>query len=80
MTTSVRSSKFTFQLRKEGFCHIDALDPSKAMLAVAKKDDLYENYIYEFITDKQLPIESGKSYRQFKAGKLFSEFLVKQFS
>lgn len=43
-------------LRQQGFCHIDALDPSEDMLALARKDALYENYICEFITDKQLPI------------------------
>ena len=50
------------QLRQQGFCHIDALDPSEDMLALARKDALYENYICEFITDKQLPIPPGESY------------------
>ena len=48
-----------FQLRSQGFIHIDALDPSEPMLAVAKKDNLYENYFCEFISDKKLPIEAG---------------------
>ena len=32
------------------------------MLAMAKKDALYENYICEFVTDKQLPVATGESY------------------
>lgn len=46
-------------LRKLGFCRIDGVDPSEDMLAMAKKDALYENYICEFVTDKQLPIVTG---------------------
>lgn len=53
-------TKLNFQLRKHGFCNIDALDPSEAMLAVAKEEKLYENYFCEFITDKQLPIPPGE--------------------
>ena len=43
-------------LRAEGFLHIDALDPSESMLARARKEELYENYICEFLTDKHLPV------------------------
>lgn len=43
-------------LQKQGFRHVDALDPSEAMLAVAKREKLYENYFCEFITDERLPI------------------------
>ena len=49
-----------FQLRAQGFEHIDALDPSATMLSVAKKNNLYENYFCEFLTDKELPIAPGK--------------------
>ena len=48
-----------FQLRECGFRHIDALDPSEDMLSVAKKENLYDNYICEFLTDKKLPIAPG---------------------
>lgn len=43
-------------LRANGFVHIDALDPSKEMLDVAKKEGLYENYFVDFLNEKQLPI------------------------
>ena len=47
------------QLRANGFVHIDALDPSKEMLDVAKKEGLYENYFVDFLNEKQLPIPPG---------------------
>ena len=53
------------QLRKKGFCHIDALDPSEDMLSIARKDNLYENYYCEFLTEKQLPIAPGEISYQF---------------
>ena len=49
-----------FQLREQGFRHIDALDPSEAMLSRAKKDNLYDNYINDFLTEKPLPISPGE--------------------
>lgn len=52
------------QLREQGFRHIDALDPSESMLSVAKKENLYDNYIVEFLTDKQLPIPAGQWHSQ----------------
>lgn len=58
-------------LRENGFTHIDALDPSDAMLSVAKKDNLYDNYICEFLTDKQLPIPAD-SYDGVTAAACFS--------
>ena len=48
------------QLREQGFRHIDALDPSEEMMNVARTDKLYEKYFCEFLTEKQLPIESSK--------------------
>lgn len=49
-----------FQLKKHGFQHIDALDPSQGMLDKAKEKDLYEKYICDFITDNHLDIEESK--------------------
>ena len=48
------------QLKKLGFEHIDALDPSVPMLNVAKDRDLYENYYIEYLTDAKLPIPDSK--------------------
>ena len=50
-----------FQLKENGFRHIDALDPSDEMLNVARKDGLYENYFCDFLNEKQLPIAPGKT-------------------
>lgn len=47
------------QLKKHGFQHIDALDPSQGMLDKAKEKNLYERYICDFITDKHLDIEDN---------------------
>lgn len=58
-------------LREQGFRHIDALDPSESMLSVAKKENLYDNYIVEFLTDKQLPIPAD-SYDGVTAAACFS--------
>lgn len=44
------------QLRKHGFEHIDALDPSQGMLDKAREKKLYDKYICEFISDKPLDI------------------------
>lgn len=49
-----------FQLKQQGFVHIDALDPSEGMLEKAKARSLYENYICDYITDKQLDIQESK--------------------
>ena len=71
------------QLRELGFRHIDALDPSEAMLSVAKKENLYDNYIIEFLTDKQLPIAAGRVLRfisklNFRSNvRLFWHFFIK---
>ena len=47
------------QLKANGFVHIDALDPSQAMLDLAKKEGLYENYFVDFLNEKQLSIPPG---------------------
>ncbi|XP_053372937.1 ubiquinone biosynthesis O-methyltransferase-like [Mercenaria mercenaria] len=48
------------QLKKYGFEHIDALEPSEDMLNEARKNNLYENYFVEFIsgTPSSLPANS----------------------
>ena len=37
-------------LRAEGFRHIDAVDASEAMLSVARRDNLYDNYYCEIFS------------------------------
>lgn len=54
-------ANFYLQLKKHGFQHIDALDPSQGMLDKAKEKNLYERYICDFITDKHLDIEDSKT-------------------
>lgn len=49
------------ELREFGFRHIDALEPSEAMLKEAKKAHLYENYFIEYISQSQTTI-SENSY------------------
>ena len=49
-----------FQLKLQGFQHIDALDPSEGMLEKAKSRNLYDRYICDYITDKQLDIPESK--------------------
>ncbi|KAL3836906.1 hypothetical protein ACJMK2_022312 [Sinanodonta woodiana] len=46
------------ELRKHGFQHIDALDPSEGMLSKARAKNIYERIICDYITDKRLDIES----------------------
>lgn len=41
---------FQFQMRREGFTYIDALEPSDAMLEIARIDNLYNNYFVEGIS------------------------------
>jgi len=48
------------QLKIQGFQHIDALDPSEGMLEKAKSRNLYDRYICDYITDKQLDILESK--------------------
>lgn len=39
------------EVKKYGFQHIDALEPSEAMMNEAKKANVYENYFVEFLTE-----------------------------
>nr|KAG5695251.1 hypothetical protein BaRGS_008079 [Batillaria attramentaria] len=45
------------ELQKLGFRHMDALDPSRAMLDVAKSRGVYISFFCNYIDDKQLPID-----------------------
>jgi len=49
-------------LKEHGFKHIDALDPSQGMLDKAKKKNLYERYICDFITDNPLQNIAENTY------------------
>ncbi|XP_046547347.1 methyltransferase-like protein 27 [Haliotis rubra] len=44
------------EMRKQGFLHIDGLEPSEKMLEQAKKNNLYERYICVILADKTLDI------------------------
>ncbi|XP_046547353.1 methyltransferase-like protein 27 isoform X2 [Haliotis rubra] len=44
------------EMRKQGFLHIDGLEPSERMLEQAKKNNLYERYICDILADKTLDI------------------------
>ncbi|XP_046547356.1 uncharacterized protein LOC124257355 isoform X3 [Haliotis rubra] len=44
------------KMRKQGFLHIDGLEPSERMLEQAKKNNLYERYICDILADKTLDI------------------------
>ena len=54
------TSRCMFQLKLQGFQHIDALDPSEGMLEKAKSKNVYDRYICDFFTEKQLDIPEGK--------------------
>lgn len=60
------------ELHKRGFRHIDALDPSEAMLNEAKKWEVYENYIVNFISGSPLNIQAD-SYDVLTGCGVFSE-------
>ncbi|KAK7481248.1 hypothetical protein BaRGS_00027508 [Batillaria attramentaria] len=47
------------ELQKLGFRHMDALDPSRAMLDVAKSRGVYISFFCNYIDDKQLPIDEN---------------------
>ncbi|XP_045208679.2 uncharacterized protein LOC123560578 [Mercenaria mercenaria] len=47
------------ELRKQGFKHIDGLEPQGTMLDKARELDLYENYFQTFITEKPLDIPAN---------------------
>ena len=46
-------------MKKVGFQHIDALDPSEGMLEKARVKGLFKKYVCDFITERQLDIEKG---------------------
>ena len=54
-----------FQLREFGFRHIDALEPSEAMLKEAKKAHLYENYFVEYISESPSTLSESKQFVSF---------------
>ena len=60
------------RLRAEGFCHIDALDASETMLSIAKKDDLYDNYFCEFLSNKPLSCLEPATYDGLTASGCFA--------
>ncbi|KAK7481249.1 hypothetical protein BaRGS_00027509 [Batillaria attramentaria] len=47
------------ELQKIGCRHIDALEPSRGMLDVAKQRGIYTNFFCNFMDDKQLPIDEN---------------------
>ena len=49
-------------LRAEGFRHIDAVDASEAMLSLARRDNMYDNYYCEFLADEELSCFEPDSY------------------
>ena len=57
MVTSIMS---LLQLQKLGFKKIDGLDPSPEMLDEAKKRDLYDNYLLEFVTQEPLNLPESE--------------------
>ena len=59
-------------LRAEGFRHIDALDASEAMLSVARRDNLYDNYHCEFLSDEKLSCLEPDSYDGLTASGCFA--------
>ena len=50
----------SFQLRKQGFLNVDALEPSDGMIRKAKEKGVYSNFICDKITDNQLDIKEGE--------------------
>ena len=59
-------------LRGEGFCHIDALDASEAMMSVARIDVLYDKYFCEILSDKPLNCFEPNTYDGLTASACFS--------
>jgi hypothetical protein len=47
------------QLKKLGFKKLDALEPSETMLLEAKKDNIYNNYCQEFLTESPTTLSAG---------------------
>ena len=48
------------QLVRHGFTQIDAVDPSKDMLALLEKKQIYKNVICDLVGTNRLPIEDGE--------------------
>ncbi|XP_063431963.1 uncharacterized protein LOC134714551 isoform X3 [Mytilus trossulus] len=46
------------ELHKRGFRKIDALDPAEGMLAMARKKNVYDRLLCEFMCEKRLPVEN----------------------
>ncbi|XP_063435148.1 uncharacterized protein LOC134716221 isoform X1 [Mytilus trossulus] len=53
------TGKVSQELRQLGFTNIDALDPSGSMLAQARKKNLYNNYICDFLSEYTMPARNG---------------------
>ncbi|XP_046350968.2 methyltransferase-like protein 27 [Haliotis rufescens] len=64
------------EVRKRGFVHVDGLDPSEGMLEEAKKSNLYERYICDFLGDNTLDI-ADDTYTVLTLVSLTSEILKK---
>lgn len=47
------------ELSKRGFKDIDALDPAEGMLEKAKKKNVYNRLLCEFMTEDKLPVDQG---------------------
>ncbi|KAL4234676.1 ubiE/COQ5 methyltransferase [Mactra antiquata] len=60
------------QLLEDGFINIDALDPSQAMLDQAKNDNLYKQYIVEYISASPLGVPAN-SYDALTGSGIFGE-------
>ncbi|XP_045209611.2 uncharacterized protein LOC123561366 [Mercenaria mercenaria] len=60
------------ELKKYGFRHIDALEPSEAMADEARKFNLYENYFLEFITGSPSSI-SANTYDVLTGGGIYAK-------
>ena len=59
-------------LRAECFRHIDALDATKAMLSIAEKENLYDNYYCEFLSDEPLSCFEQDTYDGLTASGCFA--------
>ncbi|XP_045187799.2 methyltransferase-like protein 27 [Mercenaria mercenaria] len=60
------------ELSKRGFRHIDALDPSEAMLSEAKKVGVYENYIIDFLSSDSPTSIPDNSYDALTGSGIFA--------
>ncbi|XP_060591756.1 uncharacterized protein LOC132746573 [Ruditapes philippinarum] len=60
------------ELKKLGFKNLDALEPSEPMLLEAKKDNLYNNYYQEFLTESPTTL-SGDTYDVITGSGIYGE-------